>query len=110
MSMEISVRYVHNDMIKPFNNGGLMNVVDSMTHKVMISDTTLRLFIPSQVRKMTPKLRQICGCELCIITKYMQIYLNIPRTRLVTYLQNTSVEIHTHNSLFITTSTSQLQR
>ena len=50
----------------------------------LISDTIFRSFITSQVSKMTPKLRQICGCELFIITKDTHIDLNIFRTRLVT--------------------------
>ena len=73
MIMDISARYIHNDMIKQSENGGLESVVDYITHKVMISDTILRLFIPPQFRKMTAKLRQICGCEICIIPKYMHI-------------------------------------
>ena len=84
--MEIYVRDLHNDMIKPFDNGGLANLVDSMTHKVLISDTILRSFIQPQVWKSTPKLSHICGCEICIIPKDMQIYLNRFITRLVTYL------------------------
>ena len=53
--MEIYVGDIHNDMIKPYKNGGLMSVVDSVTHKLLISDKTLRSFIPPQVQKMTPK-------------------------------------------------------
>ena len=87
MLMEISVRDLHNDKIKPFENGGLTSIVDSMTHKVMISDTTLKSFIPPQVRKMTPKLCHICRCEIWIILKDVQIDLNIFRTILVTDLQ-----------------------
>ena len=37
--MEISVRDLHNDMIKPSENGGLESVVDPVTHKFLISDT-----------------------------------------------------------------------
>ena len=77
MLMKISVRCLHNYMIKPSKNDGLVSVVDSVTQKLLIIDKTLRLFIPPQVRKMTPKLRHICGCELYIISKYMQIDLNI---------------------------------
>ena len=55
--MDISVKDLHNDVIKPFNNGELARVVDSVTHKVLIIDTTLRSFIPPQVCKVTPKLR-----------------------------------------------------
>ena len=40
--MDISVRDIHNDMIKPYEIGGLASVIDSVTQKVMISGTTLR--------------------------------------------------------------------
>ena len=89
-------------MVKPYYNGGLASVVDSVTQKVLISDTILRLFIPPQVRKMDSKLCQICRCELCIIPKDMEIYLNIFRTILVTDLQHKYVGRHTHNRLFST--------
>ena len=38
--MDISVRDPQNDKIKTFDKGGLENVVYSVTHKVLISDTT----------------------------------------------------------------------
>ena len=59
MLMEISVRDIHNDMIKPPDIGGLASLVDSVTQQVMISYKKLRSFIPPQVRKMTPKSCQI---------------------------------------------------
>ena len=102
--MEISVRDPQNHMIKPSCNGRLVSVFDSVTQKLLISDKILRSFTPPQLRKMATKLRQICECELCIITKDMQIDLNRFRTRLVTYLQKKYVGIHTCNSLFITKS------
>ena len=91
-------------MIKPYENGGLVSVVDSVIHKVLIIDTTLRSFIPPQVRKIKIKLRHICGCEICIIPKDIQIDLNRFRTRLLTDLQNNYVGRHTHNILFSTTT------
>ena len=78
-------------------------VVNSVTHKVMISDTTLRLFITPQVRKTTSKLRQIHGCDICIIPKDTQIDLDISRTRLVTDLQQTSVGRQIFNISFSNT-------
>ena len=80
--MEISIIDLHNNMIKPYDNGGLESVFDSVPQKALISDTTLRSFIPPQVRKMTPKLYHICGCELFIIPKdicflvYPRVYNN----------------------------------
>ena len=60
--MYIYIRYLHNDMIKTSYNGGLAIVVDTVTQKLLIIDATLGSFISPQVRKMTPKLRQICVC------------------------------------------------
>ena len=74
--MKISAGDLHNNMITPSDNGGLVVVANFVTHKVLISDTTLGLFIPSQVRKMTPKLCHILRCDIFIIPKDMQIYLN----------------------------------
>ena len=84
ISTDISVRDLKNYMIKPSDNGGLDSVVDSAIQKVLISDKTLGLFITPQVRKMTPRLLQIYECEICIIPKDVQIYLNISRTNIVT--------------------------
>ena len=105
MLMDIYVRDIHNAMIKPSDNGVLEIVVDSETQKVLISDTTLRLFIPTQVCKMTPRLRQIYRYELFMIPKDMQIYLNRPRTNLVSDIHQKSVGRHKHNIAFSTTST-----
>ena len=103
MFMDISVKYLHNDMIKQSGIGGLDTWIDYVTQKVLIIDTTLKSFISPQVRKVPHKLRHICGCKLCIIPKDMQIYLNIFRTILVTYLQQNYVGRHTRNILFSTT-------
>ena len=71
MLMDLSVRDIHNDMIKPSGKCGLDSVADSATQKLLISDTTLRLFILPQVRKMTPRLPHIRECKIFIITKDM---------------------------------------
>ena len=96
--MDFSVRYMHNGVIKPSDNGGLDSVDDQATRKVLISDTTLRLFIPPQGRKMNPRLRQICGCDICIVPKDIQIDLNIFITNIVTDLQQKYTGRHTRNS------------
>ena len=102
MFMEISVQDIHNDMIKPSENDELASVFDSVTQKVLISYTTLRPFIPPLGYKMTPRLCQICACDLCIITKDMHIDLNRFRRSFVIDLQQKSVVRHTYNSLFST--------
>ena len=82
----------------------LESVLYSVTQKVLISDTTLRLFILTQVRKMTSILRQICECEICIITKDIQIDLIRSRTKIITFLQHKSVERYKFNIPYSTIS------
>ena len=55
---------------------------------------------------MTPILRQICGCELCIITKDIHIDLNRFRTNIVSDLQQESFGTHEHKISYINTSDS----
>ena len=43
-------------MINPYDNGGLKSLVDSVTKKLLISDTILRSFISPKVHKMTERL------------------------------------------------------
>ena len=91
-------------MIKIYDNGWLESVVDSVTHKLLISDTTLRSFISTQVRRMTPILRQNYGCGFYIIPKDIRGGLNILRKSIVADLQHKYSGVHTRNSLFSTTS------
>ena len=53
---------------------------------------------------MTPILRQICGCDICIIPKDLYIDLNIYRTNIVSYFQQIYVGRHIRNSPFSTKS------
>ena len=104
--MEIYARYIHNDMIKPSDDGQLESIVDSVKNKFLIIDTTLRSCILPQVYKMNPRLHHICGCDICMIPKYINIYLNRFRTNIVTYLQDKYVGIQTYNSSYSTKSDS----
>ena len=91
-------------MIKSSDNGGLDIVFDLVTHKLIISDTTLSSFIPPQVCKRTPTLRHNYGCDPCVIPKDMQIYLNRFIKILVINLQQKYVSSRTRNILFSTKS------
>ena len=53
---------------------------------------------------MDPKLRKVFGCKIFIITKDMNMDLNIPRINLTTDLQQKCVGIHTRNSAYINKS------
>ena len=59
MQMDISVRDLQNDAIKPSDIGGLEILVDSGTNKVRIIDITLGFLMPPRVCNNNPILRQI---------------------------------------------------
>ena len=61
--IEISIRELHDDLIKPPPTG-LPEVYDINKELLLISESTLRSFIPPKMRAMSPAQRQICGCEI----------------------------------------------
>ena len=54
-------------MIKDVNEGGLQYVWND--NKLLVSETALRFLLPDQLKKCTPKYKQMCGCETCINIK-----------------------------------------
>jgi hypothetical protein len=63
--IEISIRELHNDLIELPESGGLAEARDA-EGKVIISDSMLRCLLPPQLRKMTERHKQMCGCEVCL--------------------------------------------
>ena len=83
--LEIDVRELHNDLIelpveKGGKGGGLAEARDS-NGKIIISDTSLRYLLPPQLKRMTEKHKQMCGCEVCLIGDSHQKTLNAFRVR-----------------------------
>ena len=77
--IQISIREVHNDLIKSKNEGGISEVWNG--NKLLVSDTGLRYIILVNVKKFTPNYKQICRCEVCIQEKQLQRSLNAWRNR-----------------------------
>jgi hypothetical protein len=82
---EISIRELHNDLIRKGTEGGglvagLASARDA-TGKVLISDTALRYLLPVQLKPMTERHKMMCGCEVCIVPDSMQQTLNAWRVR-----------------------------
>ena len=75
MLVEIYVRGIQNDMINPYDNGGLEILVDSVTHKLLKIDKALRLFIPPKIRKMTPRSPKDIQIALYKFKKIIVTYL-----------------------------------
>ena len=74
-----------------------------MKQTLLISDTPLSLFIPSEVHQMIPELRQTCKCEIFLVCKYIHIYVKVSITKIVSYLKQKYVVRHILNSKFSTT-------
>ena len=72
--IQISIRELKNDLVKPKNEGGLSEVWNG--NKLLVSDTGLRYIISVNVKKFTPRYKQMCGCEVFIQTKQLQRSLN----------------------------------
>ena len=72
--IQISIRELHNDLIKSKNEGCLDEVWNGK--KLLVSDTGLRYMIPINIKKFTPRYKQICACEVCIQAKQLQRSLN----------------------------------
>jgi hypothetical protein len=78
--LQISIRELHNDMLLPLDQGGFADAWDE-NGNVRISDTALRALLPEQARRMTPRHKQMCGCEVCIQIRSLQQSLNAWRHR-----------------------------
>ena len=76
--LEIPVRELHNDLID--DKTGLKEARNEKG-EVLISDTALRYLLPKQIRKMTARHKQMCGCETCITMRSLQQSLNSYRAR-----------------------------
>jgi hypothetical protein len=84
--LQISYCELHNDLLST-GREGLPEAKDN-NGKPLISDTALRALLPPQVRTMTERYKQMCGCEICIVVRSMQSSLNIYRLDLLKRLRN----------------------
>ena len=66
------MQQLHNDIIAPPENGGLLRARHVDTNDVIISDTMLRSLAPLQLRPMTDNQKMMCGCDICNTSKYME--------------------------------------
>ena len=77
--MMCSIRELHRDLYD--DKMGLAEAIDAIDGKELISDTRLRSLIPPFFKPMTESMRQVCGCEMCIIIERHQTCLNEFRRR-----------------------------
>ena len=66
--LRVSVRELHNSLVSDPNDGGMRDARDE-DGKIIIIDSTLRLLLLPQLKKMSTRYKIMCGCECCIYAK-----------------------------------------
>ena len=91
MLRQISMRELHNDLLSDPPKG-LTGVYDSQGRPI-ISDTGFRALIPSYIKPMSDKYKQMCGCEICILAISLQNDLNSYRLSHLRRLQRSRIDV-----------------
>eukprot|EP00978_Attheya_sp_CCMP212_P009286 scaffold21956_cov70-Attheya_sp.AAC.2 len=84
---ECSMRQLHNELIAPPDQGGLLGARHHESNDVIISDTMLRLLVPPELRPMTDHHKIMCGCTICNTAKYLQTSLNAWRRKHMKHME-----------------------
>ena len=66
--LQVSVRELHNSLVSDPNDGGLKNARNE-NGKIIISDSTLRLLFPPQLKQIPARYKVMCVCECFISAK-----------------------------------------
>ena len=82
---------MHNDIISDLPTG--FSEVYNMSDRLIISDTGFRALLPSYIKPMTDKYKQMCGCEVCILVTSLQNDLNSYRLTHLCRLQKNLIDI-----------------
>ena len=85
--LQVSVRELHNSLVSDPNDGGIKDARDEYDN-IIISDSTLRSMLPSQLKKMATQYKVMCGCECCISTRSIHSSFLSWRDR---YLKNSKI-------------------
>ena len=74
--LQIPIHELHQDLIKDQEYGGLSDAKD-VDGDVIIGETSLRKFIPKNVKQMAFQKRDVCACETCVSAYLMQSSINM---------------------------------
>ena len=72
--LQVSARKLNNSLVSDPNDGGLKYARDE-DGKIIISDSTLRLLLPPQLKQMSARYKVMCGCKCCISAKSIHLSL-----------------------------------
>ena len=80
--LQVSIRELHNDLIEQLPEASKDGIP-------LISDTKLRELMPPQVKKMTERYKEMCGCTDCVSVGYFHHDNNTYTTLFGTELKKT---------------------
>ena len=66
--LRVSVREVHNSLVSD-PNGSCLKDARYEDDNIIISYSTLRSLLPTQIKQMLARYKVMCGCECCISDK-----------------------------------------
>ena len=66
------MRQLHNEIIDPLDDGGLIEARYVDANDVIISDTMLRYLASPKLIPMADYHNMMCGCAICNTSKYFQ--------------------------------------
>ena len=92
--LQVSVRELNNSLVSDPNDGCLKDARDE-DGKIIISDSTLCLPLPPQLKQMSARHKIMCGCECCISDKSIHSSFLSWRD---THLKNLKDEIQNYQS------------
>ena len=90
--LQVSIRELHNDLIEQLPEA-------SKDGTPLVSDSVLRKMIPPQVKKMTDRYKEMCGCTDCVSIGYFHRDNNLYTTLFGTDLKKTRAVSYTHLTL-----------
>ena len=70
--LQVSVRELHNSLVRDPNDGGIKYARDE-DGDIIISDYILRSLLPPQLKKMSARYKVMCGCECFISAKSIHL-------------------------------------
>ena len=88
---QVSMRELHNDLLSDPPTG--LSEVYDVSGRPIISDTGFRALLPSYIRPMTDKYKQMCGCEVCILAIILQNDLNSYRLTHLRRLEKSRIDV-----------------
>ena len=74
--LQISIRDIHNDLIRNSIIYQLKESIDETTGKPLISGTSLHIIFTNNVIIITDRYKHMCGCKICVIICFMQASIN----------------------------------